>query len=297
MNLKCAVIARRIIDLRKAIQTNRAITMSLQDSAMPNRSNPNQTNLNARFVQHYTKIMQSPLFLFKQNFNFVVAKYVLLLFMALGFVGCSNSSYKSFDYESFKNYINNYAQQKQQEEKRRQQQQKEEQTTKELVEKFRKEQLAKCLGGNTESCNTITSIYHWNNALSDYFGDLDYFKIARGANFYFIDLNCKDYMKVIKKGCNLGSGLCCALLGDEYHPIADSNGQSYYGRDCSLRYQDEIYKYYRKACELGESEGCRKYRELEHFIYEIDTRERDKTQKSDITIRQNSVMLKGRIYV
>ena len=92
-------------------------------------------------------------------------------------------------------------------------------------------------------------------------------------------------MKVIKKGCALGSGELCAKLGDEYHPIA-RGGASIYGRDCSLRYQDETYKYYRKACELGESEGCRKYRELEHFIYEIDTRERDKTQKSDITIRR-----------
>ena len=71
------VIARKCVATNEAIQTNRTLTLSLRDSAMPNRSNPNQTNLNARFVQHYTKILQISHFSFKQNFNFVVAKYVL----------------------------------------------------------------------------------------------------------------------------------------------------------------------------------------------------------------------------
>ena len=171
------------------------------------------------------------------------------------------------------------------------------------------ETIKKCLNGNMKSCEKALS---FNHSVSEYISWEQYEKanndflnrhkryqrnkrtkylsdnwdiLIRLTNIN-ITMNCKDYMKVIKKGCALGSGLCCARLGDEYHPIANGNGQSYYGRDCSLRYQDETYKYYKKACELGESEGCQKYRELEHLIYEIDTRERDKTQKSDITIRR-----------
>ena len=105
------------------------------------------------------------------------------------------------------------------------------------------------------------------------------------------ELNCKDYMKVIRKGCNLGSGRCCALLGDEFHSISVWNDfynkwQTKYGESCSLSNQNEAFKYYKKACDLGESKGCALYTELQNDIDEINMRERDKTQKGDITIRR-----------
>lgn len=151
--------------------------------------------------------------------------------------------------------------------------------------------IKQCLNGNMKSCekaNGWIDYEQFQEARDFTYSSSNYYEEKR--NFHYItseigNLNCKDYMKVIKKGCQLGSGDLCAKLGDEYHPIA-RGGSSIYGRDCSLRNQDETYKYYRKACELGESKGCRKYRELEHLIYEIDTRERDKTHKSDITIRR-----------
>lgn len=100
-------------------------------------------------------------------------------------------------------------------------------------------------------------------------------------------------MKVMRKGCNLGSGRCCALLGNEFHSISVwkiSGGvgrwQPKYGANCSLRNQNEAFKYYKKACDLGESLGCERYTELQNDIDKINMRERDKTQKGDITIRR-----------
>lgn len=108
-------------------------------------------------------------------------------------------------------------------------------------------------------------------------------------DFKNMGLNCKDYMKVIRKGCNLGSGRLCALLGNEFHSISVYQGgewQPKYGVNCSLRNQNEAFKYYKKACDLGESLGCERYTELQNDIDEINMRERDKTYKGDITIRR-----------
>ncbi len=137
---------------------------------------------------------------------------------------------------------------------------------KEKVENDKKEHTIKCLGGNMESCDIVIKEYRYT-------------------------LNCNDYMKILRKGCNLGSGRCCALLGDEFHSISVWNDfynkwQTKYGESCSLRNQNEAFKYYKKACDLGESKGCERYTELQNDIDEIDRRERDKTYKGDITIRR-----------
>lgn len=135
---------------------------------------------------------------------------------------------------------------------------------KERMENDKKEHISKCLGGNMESCDIVIKEYSYT-------------------------LNCNDYMKIIRKGCNLGSGYCCALLGNEFHSISVYQGgrwQPKYGANCSLRNQDEAFKYYKKACDLGESAGCQRYTELQNDIDEIDRRERDKTYKGDITVRQ-----------
>lgn len=135
---------------------------------------------------------------------------------------------------------------------------------KEKAENDKKEHISKCLSGNMESCDI---------AIKEY-----------GSN-----LNCNNYMKILRKGCNLGSGRLCALLGNEFHPISVNDYGSWkpkYGANCSLRNQNEAFKYYKKACDLGESLGCKQYTELQDDIDEIDRRERDKTQKSDITIRR-----------
>lgn len=138
--------------------------------------------------------------------------------------------------------------------------------------------IKECLGGSVEACDDIADIMEGGNSVT-----------AEYALKSIVRLNCKDYMKVIRKGCNLGSGLCCALLGDEFHSISVNSGGKWYpkyGANCSLRNQDEAFKYYKKACELGESAGCQRYTELQNDIDEIDRRERDKTYKGDITVRQ-----------
>lgn len=135
---------------------------------------------------------------------------------------------------------------------------------KERVENDKKEHISKCLSGNMESCDIIIKEYRYT-------------------------LNCNDYMKIIRKGCNLGSGRLCALLGNEFHSISVYQGgewQPKYGVNCSLRNQNEAFKYYKKACDLGESLGCERYTELQNDIDEINMRERDKTYKGDITIRR-----------
>ena len=139
--------------------------------------------------------------------------------------------------------------------------------------------IKECLGGSVEACDSIADI------------------VIGGGNIKYVDqyelkkaeLNCKDYMKVIRKGCNLGSGRCCALLGNEFHSISVNYGgvwHTKYGANCSLRNQNEAFKYYKKACDLGESEGCALYTQLQDDIGEINRRERDKTYKGDITVRQ-----------
>lgn len=149
------------------------------------------------------------------------------------------------------------------EEMRRAKEEKEETEAKER-EQSKQKHIAKCMGGNAKSCEEVVKKH---------------------------SLNCNDYMKVIKKGCTLGSGICCAFLGDEYNSISVYSNywnkwESKYGKNCSLKNQSEAFKFYRKACELGESDGCARYSEFEMDLAEIEQRERDKTQKSDITIRR-----------
>lgn len=139
--------------------------------------------------------------------------------------------------------------------------------------------IKECLGGSVEACDYIANI-------TGIGGDSVTAEYALKSR---VRLNCKDYMKAMRKGCNLGSGLCCALLGDEFHSISVNSGGKWfpkYGANCSLRNRDEAFKYYKKACELGESAGCQRYTELQNDIDEIDRRERDKTYKGDITVRQ-----------
>lgn len=132
-----------------------------------------------------------------------------------------------------------------------------------------------CLSGNVEQCDKFAG----------YAGSLKAF---------FSKLGCIDYMKTIKKGCQLGSGHCCTRLGDEFHPISNKvfNDLTYkfiwvsmYGKNCSLRNTNEAFKYYKKSCDLGISTGCHRYSELINLIDEIEEKERDKTYKNDITIR------------
>ena len=90
---------------------------------------------------------------------------------------------------------------------------------KEKAENDKKEHISKCLSGNMESCDIVIKEYHYT-------------------------LNCNDYMKIIRKGCSLGSGRCCALLGDEFHSISVkrySKWESKYGKSCSLRNQNEAF--------------------------------------------------------
>lgn len=98
-----------------------------------------------------------------------------------------------------------------------------------------------------------------------------------------VKLNRKDYMKVMRKSCRLDSGRHCVLLGNEFHNIlVDYYGKlkPKYGANCSLRSKNEAFKYYKKSCDLGESEGCELYTGLQNDIDELDRCERDKTQKA-----------------
>ena len=143
------------------------------------------------------------------------------------------------------------------------------------------EDIAKCLGGSMGACDSVVNNIegrHWIDL-----GKIRQFKLQNAG------VSCNTYMKVIKKGCALGSGICCAFLGDEYHSISvyqDGKWESKYGANCSLKNQNEAFKFYKKACNLGESMGCQRYNEFEIDLAEIQARERDKTQKSDITIRR-----------
>lgn len=165
----------------------------------------------------------------------------------------------------------------------------------EFIKNARQQSVKECMGGNVESCEKASgSSYNYVDSkdTTAYKGGR-YYIIANDCNYSGCDrdstINCKDYMKVIKKGCALGSGICCARLGNEYNSISvysDGRWTSKYGRNCSLKNQNEAFKYYRKSCELGESYGCESYSEFEMDLAEIQARERDKTQKSDITIRR-----------
>lgn len=145
--------------------------------------------------------------------------------------------------------------------------------------------IKECLGGDVKSCEKVANTtFHF---YPEYI--LQNWRAGGHATRVMKHITCNDYMKVIRKGCNLGSGFCCALLGDELHPISVNsygNWEPKYGVNCSLRNQNDAFKYYKKACELGESAGCQRYTELQNDLYEIDSRERDKTQKGDITVRQ-----------
>lgn len=102
------------------------------------------------------------------------------------------------------------------------------------------------------------------------------------------NLNCKKYLKIAKKACDLGIGDACAMMGDEYYPISYKDGGSWktkYGRDCSLSSEKQAFSYYKKACDLGSSTGCARYKDLDLDISDINTRERDKTRRYDYTIK------------
>lgn len=147
-----------------------------------------------------------------------------------------------------------------------------------------KENIAKCLGGNVGACDIV------GNAIIAYVDANTFSKQGVHQSFLkAVEMKCNVYMKVLKKGCTLGSGISCALLGDEYHSISvyyNGYWRNKYGANCSLKNGDEAFKFYKKACNLGESWGCQRYSEFEMDLAEIQARERDKTQKSDITIRR-----------
>ena len=147
------------------------------------------------------------------------------------------------------------------------------------------EYIAKCLGGNVGACYSVANtLYKIPSSPGDRLYTIQQYKLKN------MGVSCNNYMKVLKKGCTLNNGLCCALLGDEYHSILEHNNfnewTSKYGANCSLKNGDEAFKFYKKACNLGESMGCQRYSEFEMDLAEIQARERDKTQKSDITIRR-----------
>lgn len=158
---------------------------------------------------------------------------------------------------------------------------------------YLQEDIAKCLGGNVGSCDKAIHIisYLTISEKEAYHKWLqrDPIRGIEQGDLQRREVNCNTYMKVLKKGCALGSGVCCAFLGNEYHSISvyeSGKWRSKYGANCSLKNQNEAFKFYKKACNLGESLGCERYSEFEMDLAEIQERERDKTQKSDITIRR-----------
>ena len=151
--------------------------------------------------------------------------------------------------------------------------------------------VKECLNGNIESCNKYSTIYARRSRAIDSLltvksnlklldAKLAIISIVFDADVVIPVINCKDYMKVIRKGCSLDDGRLCALLGDEFNPKAP------HGLNCSLRNKDEAFKYYKKSCDLGSNIGCGSYTSLDTYFAEIEARERDKTHKSDITIRR-----------
>lgn len=151
--------------------------------------------------------------------------------------------------------------------------------------------VKECLSGSVEACDKVALITFSN--ILNASGEVYYWRLGGGLRKQVdnLSLSCNDFMKAVRKDCNLGSGFCCALLGDEFHSISSWNSsdlkwQPKYGINCSLRNLDDAFKYYKKACELGENAGCQRYTELQNDLDEIDRRERDKTYKGDITIRQ-----------
>lgn len=143
--------------------------------------------------------------------------------------------------------------------------------------------IKECLGGDVKACEKVASMT-FNNLKR-----IEWWREGGFADRTMEHFTCNDYMKAMRKGCNLGSGFCCALLGDEFHSISVNSYGKWapkYGVNCSLRNQNDAFKYYKKACDLGESAGCQRYTELQNDIDEIDMRERDKAYKGDITVRQ-----------
>lgn len=150
--------------------------------------------------------------------------------------------------------------------------------------------IKKCLNGDVKSCeiyanevgNNIENYFRriltiddtkFDNTISnveEIKKEYKTFRIIEISSFLigYDGLNCKSYMKILRKGCNLNSGRCCALLGDEFNPILfpDSSGPKY-GKSCSLFNQNEAFKYYKKACDLGERLGCRQYNQLQKGGY------------------------------
>lgn len=102
-------------------------------------------------------------------------------------------------------------------------------------------------------------------------------------------LDCKKYLKIAKKACDLGVGDACAMVGDEYWSVSyrNYNGkwERKYGKNCATGNEKSAFSYYRKACDLGSSTGCDRYNELDIEIVDINTRERDKTRRYDYTIK------------
>lgn len=83
------------------------------------------------------------------------------------------------------------------------------------------EYIAKCLGGSVGACDSV--VVTFIGELSEFY--FNNYGISQGW-LKSKEVSCNNYMKVLKKGCNLGSGLCCAVLGDEYNSISVCNGNN-----------------------------------------------------------------------
>lgn len=80
--------------------------------------------------------------------------------------------------------------------------------------------------------------------------------------------DCKSYMKFIRKGCERDAEQCCKNLADEYNTISVKSPRTgewiqVFGSGCSIRDKNEALKYYRKACELGDSLSCGNHTDLQ----------------------------------
>lgn len=145
------------------------------------------------------------------------------------------------------------------------------------------EKRQKCLNGDFDKCNGYKDIENLcmkgrSSACLHLLGNQDKYNIK-----------CPNYLKITKKACDLKVGDACVLLGDEYHPIStrDYGGKwrRNYGSNCSLANERQAYALYKKACDLGSSEGCDRHNELDMIIMEIGERKDDKIRKYDYTIR------------
>lgn len=166
--------------------------------------------------------------------------------------------------------------------------------------------IADCLKGSKESCkyaidgirnddfiytqylDTFLGKESWKEVKTELAGYNEFVYETR-IQLITQDIGCNLYMKLLKKSCQFNNDVACKWLGDEFHTIMVKQYGSWrkkYGYQCVLGEQSEAFKYYKKACDLGNHDGCGGYSELQMDISEIEERERDKTHKSDIIIRR-----------